>query len=967
MGDGYYDPNMSAYGMYGGMGMSGGMDDHHHHHHHHDHDGGGGMGFADVAYAQMQYQQQGMAMYQPQMQLQPQQTQMPMQYPTMYQNMQMQPQPQMPMQMQMQYQQQTMQPQMQYQAQAMQPQMQYAQAPMQVMQPQAAYQPLSTSMTTPQQQMIPQMPVQNQYATLPQAVMQNLPVMQPQTVVQPTGTAQTQMMSTMSMIAQYPPAVAVSDPNQQAIPPHHPGWDKLKEHVYQQDLASTMVSASQTPPLTTSSQSVLSTSSSVAVYPPASPTPPPVSSPPPKLRPRVPIDSVLYGGAFVLGAALDTLQIARMMTGTPVRATASSKKASRLTETKLTLSSDNKSISTTKTSVALAAVEELILGERATCSLTIVYSGANKQEFLNIVAANSADLELWTQGIFHLANSLKDADFSTSFILQERRKIEEATLSEKKLKSLLRKLNFTGSDAEISEKFKFVDTDKNLSLDDKKFISLINLLRHHKEIDDIFPVHSTGGRMSVSQLKSFIETEQKEALAEPECLSLIQLFENPTATELSVVGFENFLISKSNDVFDPQRALEYMDMNQTLTSYFLASSHNTYLEGNQLNSKSSREAYIKCLKTGCRCVEVDIWDGDDGEPVTFHGHTLTSKMKFREVMQTIAQYAFIRSPYPLILSFENHCTLPQQKLMADHIKAILGNMVAAPLHNQPNCDSITELPSPNTLQGKILIKGSVMDENNQGKIHKSLSDLTYLKAGTKMELVKAKDMMKPWEMMSFSEGGIKKQQHQHLVMYNMRHFTRTYPKGSRVDSSNYDPVGCWHASCQMVALNYQTPDEPMWIQHGKFRENGRCGYLLKPAYMRGGPAVSAGRTSVRITVFSARNLPKLKNSVVSPTIQISMCDSNTTETHLKTRPIVNNGFNPQWNEQKFFYIRSSDTAMIVFLVESEERMGSKKLAQAAIPVPCAREGFRIVPLNDPHGRPLPMCYLFCKFEFNVAF
>ena len=35
----------------------------------------------------------------------------------------------------------------------------------------------------------------------------------------------------------------------------------------------------------------------------------------------------------------------------------------------------------------------------------------------------------------------------------------------------------------------------------------------------------------------------------------------------------------------------------------------------------------------------------------------------------------------------------------------------------------------------------------------------------------------------------------------------------------------------MVALNYQTPDKPMQINESKFRENGNCGYLLRPDFM----------------------------------------------------------------------------------------------------------------------------------------
>lgn len=40
---------------------------------------------------------------------------------------------------------------------------------------------------------------------------------------------------------------------------------------------------------------------------------------------------------------------------------------------------------------------------------------------------------------------------------------------------------------------------------------------------------------------------------------------------------------------------------------------------------------------------VDCWDGPDGEPVVHHGYTLTSKILFRDVAETINKYAFIKN------------------------------------------------------------------------------------------------------------------------------------------------------------------------------------------------------------------------------------------------------------------------------------------------------------------------------------
>lgn len=71
-------------------------------------------------------------------------------------------------------------------------------------------------------------------------------------------------------------------------------------------------------------------------------------------------------------------------------------------------------------------------------------------------------------------------------------------------------------------------------------------------------------------------------------------------------------------------------------------------------------------------MELDCWDGDDGNPLIYHGHTFTTKIPFRSVVEAINRSAFVTSPYPVILSIENHCSLPQQARMA-HIFQVFFN------------------------------------------------------------------------------------------------------------------------------------------------------------------------------------------------------------------------------------------------------------------------------------------------------
>lgn len=83
-----------------------------------------------------------------------------------------------------------------------------------------------------------------------------------------------------------------------------------------------------------------------------------------------------------------------------------------------------------------------------------------------------------------------------------------------------------------------------------------------------------------------------------------------TKEELDFNGFLHYMTSAAANVLSAP--LEE-DMSWPLSSYFISSSHNTYLTGNQLYSNSSTDAYKNVLLRGCRCIEIDVWDGDDSD------------------------------------------------------------------------------------------------------------------------------------------------------------------------------------------------------------------------------------------------------------------------------------------------------------------------------------------------------------------
>lgn len=103
---------------------------------------------------------------------------------------------------------------------------------------------------------------------------------------------------------------------------------------------------------------------------------------------------------------------------------------------------------------------------------------------------------------------------------------------------------------------------------------------------------------------------------------------------------------------------------------------------------------------------VDIYDGDE-EPVITHGKTLTSKIPLRDICHAIAKYAFVTSPYPIIISAEVHCGLEQQDMIAQIMKATFGDMlVTGHLPNHSIDGEEAALPSPDQLKKRILLKAS---------------------------------------------------------------------------------------------------------------------------------------------------------------------------------------------------------------------------------------------------------------------
>ncbi|XP_051951598.1 1-phosphatidylinositol 4,5-bisphosphate phosphodiesterase beta-4-like isoform X2 [Xyrauchen texanus] len=637
---------------------------------------------------------------------------------------------------------------------------------------------------------------------------------------------------------------------------------------------------------------------------------------------------------------------------------------------------------------------------------------------------------------------------------------------------------------DIEELFKQINGDKSDYLTIEQLVSFLNENQRDPRLNEIlFPFYDA------KRVTQIIEKYERDG-------------DLKKKGHMSCDGFCRYLMSDENAPVFLDRLDLCQEMDQPLAHYLISSSHNTYLTGRQFGGKSSVEMYRQVLLSGCRCVELDCWDGksEDQEPIITHGKAMCTDILFKDVIQAIKETAFVMSEYPVILSFENHCSKVQQYKMAKYCEDIFGDLLLKhPLEGFP-IEAGQPLPSPNDLKRKILIKNKRLkpeveqkqlesfkkhmeagemslqtgeDENDEdldsavdskdlnsdlkninslsvseelseadhqdNSIRKRITDDDVTEISEVTEITDATDISEASDldnkkkgvesaedadaeqqliasykyegattnihpylsgmvnyaqpvkfqsfevaeernihhnMSSFNESvglGYLKTNAIEFVNYNKRQMSRIYPKGGRVDSSNYMPQIFWNAGCQMVSLNFQTPDLGMQLNQGKFEYNGACGYLLKPDFMRRAdrmfdpfsetPVDGVIAATCSVQVFSGQFLSDKK---IGTYVEVDMygLPTDTIRKEFKTRMVMNNGLNPYYNEEPFVFrkVILPDLAVLRIAVYDDN---NKLIGQRILPLDGLQAGYRHISLRNEGNKPLSLPTVFCNIVLKT--
>ena len=148
-------------------------------------------------------------------------------------------------------------------------------------------------------------------------------------------------------------------------------------------------------------------------------------------------------------------------------------------------------------------------------------------------------------------------------------------------------------------------------------------------------------------------------------------------------------------------------------------------------------------------------------------------------------------------------------------------------------------------------------------------------------------------------------------------------------------------------MNFQENDNPLQINAALFKDNGGCGYVLKPEILRNpslkfdpnNPNTMTNKVMFYIKIISAQNLMIDGKDISDPYVTVKIYGVPSDRAEKKTKYVKDNGFNPVWNEDFQFQINCPELAFVKFNVLDEDVGLDDELGYYVIKFDCIRKGF----------------------------